>query len=451
MRISIVTVVYNRVHVIADAIASVLSQAHQDVEYIVVDGGSTDGTVNVIREWENRFGGRMKWISEKDHGIYDAMNKGIRMATGEVIAILNSDDFYHRTDTLQRVADEFIADPDLQVVYGDNLWVNSSDLKKVIRYSNGDNYNSFTARCGVVPPHATFFVRKANFEKYGYYDTSYRICADYERELYFLEKLKLKSKYLGFPFMTMRVGGVSSSGLKGYLTSVRECHRACKSLGLFTCWPMQVLKLVIKLPQKFMLRNKHLFHAFFVSVEVAILSTAALYPWFVSKAVRYETFGGREAEVAFCLADGQAEVIRNIIRSDLCYVTQSEQELSGKRCRHLPDRQLEAGKRYTYTIPPESVGFRLDFHLKGDSERVVYPKLSELTLNGRSIEEQMVTHPIYPTDPFPCWFYFPKPPLNGYLQNLIWIVGVLFVTVFLAFCICIRVHLERTIKDADAV
>ena len=137
--------------------------------------------------------------------------------------------------------------------------------------------------------------------------------------------------------------------------------------------------------------------------------------------------------MAFCLADGQAEVIRNIIRSDLCYVTQSEQELSGKRCRHLPDRQLEAGKRYTYTIPPESVGFRLDFHLKGDSERVVYPKLSELTLNGRRIEEQMVTHPIYPTDPFPCWFYFPKPPLNGYLQNLIWIVGAIFATAFWLF------------------
>lgn len=249
MRISIVTVVYNRAHVIADAIASVLSQAYQDVEYIIVDGKSTDGTVGVIREWEPKFDGRMKWISKPDKGIYDAMNKGIRMATGDVVAILNSDDFYHRTDALARVAAAFEEDPELQVVYGDNVWVNGAEPDKVIRYANGDNYNWFTARCGVMPPHATFFVRRENFEKYGYYDTSYKICADFERELMFLVKLKLKSRYLPFDFMTMRKGGVSSSGWKGYWTSIKECHRACRQVGVFTCWPMQFFKLFVKLPQ----------------------------------------------------------------------------------------------------------------------------------------------------------------------------------------------------------
>lgn len=250
MRISIVTAVYNRGNVLPSAIGGVLRQTWKDAEYIVVDGGSTDDTVDVLREWEPKFGGRMRWISEPDKGIYDAMNKGIRMATGDVVAILNSDDFYHRTDTLTKVAAAFEEDPELQVVYGDNVWVNGAEPDKVIRYANGDNYNWFTARCGVMPPHATFFVRKENFEKYGYYDTSYKICADFERELYFLEKLKLKSQYLPFDFMTMRVGGVSSSGFKGYWTSIKECHRACRQVGVFTCWPMQFLKLAIKLPQK---------------------------------------------------------------------------------------------------------------------------------------------------------------------------------------------------------
>lgn len=257
MRLSVITVVYNRAATVRHALESVYRQTYDNVEHVVVDGGSVDGTVDAIHEFDDQMSGvsrpgfRFKWISEPDHGIYDAMNKGIRMATGDVVAILNSDDYYHRTDTLAKVAAAFEEDPELQVVYGDNVWVNGAEPDKVIRYANGDNYNWFTARCGVMPPHATFFVKKANFEKYGYYDTSYKICADFERELHFLEKLKLKSRYLPFDFMTMRVGGVSSSGLKGYWTSIKECHRACKQVGVFTCWPMQFFKLAIKFPQKF--------------------------------------------------------------------------------------------------------------------------------------------------------------------------------------------------------
>lgn len=249
MKISIVTAVYNRGGVVADAMQSVLAQTHGDIEYVVVDGGSTDGTVELLRDYEIRFGGRMKWISERDDGIYDAMNKGIRMATGEVVAILNSDDFYHRKDTLARVAAAFEADSGLQVVYGDNLWVSSDDISQVVRYANGDNWNRFLARCGVMPPHATFFVRTENFRKYGYYDTRYRICADFERELNFLVVRRLPSRYLGFDFMTMRTGGVSTSSLSSYWRSMSECRRACRANGLFTCWPMQFVKLIIKAPQ----------------------------------------------------------------------------------------------------------------------------------------------------------------------------------------------------------
>lgn len=256
MKISIVTVVRNRKRTLPMAMESVLKQSWPDVEYIVVDGASTDGTVDVIRDWVPKFQGRMKWISEPDRGIYDAMNKGIRMATGDFVAILNSDDFYHRDDTLQKVAEEFRADPELQVVYGDNVYVREPDLKKVVRYASGSNYNSFTARCGIVPPHATFFVRRENFEKYGYYDPTYKVSADCELEVRFLEKYGLKRKYLPFAFMTMRLGGASSSGFKSILAMQRECLRACRANGLKTNALLQLLRLAIKLPQKFQFWRK---------------------------------------------------------------------------------------------------------------------------------------------------------------------------------------------------
>lgn len=251
MKLSIVTVVYNRVNAIERTMASVLEQTYPDLEYIVIDGGSSDGTVDAIKSMESKFGGRLRYVSEPDKGIYDAMNKGLKMATGEVVAILNSDDFYHNRYTLSAVAAAFEKDSELKVVYGDNVWATERDPVKFVRYSNGNNWGWFAARCGVMPPHATFFVKKECFEKYGYYDTSYKICADFKKEAEFLVVRKLKSRYLALPFMTMVTGGASTAGAGSYWTSIKECHRACKELGMFTCWPMQFMKLLIKLPQMF--------------------------------------------------------------------------------------------------------------------------------------------------------------------------------------------------------
>lgn len=251
LKISIVTVVFNRVDMISAAMESVLRQTHPSVEYIVVDGGSSDGTVDKIREFEPKFNGRMRWISEKDHGIYDAMNKGIRMATGDVVAILNSDDFYHRTDTLSRVAAAFAEDPELEIVYGDNLYVDRNDLSYVVRYAAGSNYNRITARLGVMPPHATFFTYRRNFEQYGYYHEHYKIAADYELELRFLERFRLKSRYLPFSFMTMRIGGESTCGWRANWISLKECSMACRENDIYTNPVLQLLKLAIKFPQKF--------------------------------------------------------------------------------------------------------------------------------------------------------------------------------------------------------
>lgn len=264
MKISIVTVVYNRARTIGDAMESVFRQTHVDIDYVVVDGASSDGTLDVVSAFEDRVkasgrdGFSFRWISEPDGGIYDAMNKGIRMAKGDVVAILNSDDFYHRNDTLQKVAEAFEKDASLQVVYGDNVYVREPDLSVVVRYAAGRNYNSFTARCGIVPPHATFFVRKGNFEKLGYYDTSYRISADCELELRFLARYHLKRRYLPFDFMTMRLGGESTRGIRSILTMQRECLRACRSNGLYSNVIFQFMRLLVKLPQKFQTRRKAL-------------------------------------------------------------------------------------------------------------------------------------------------------------------------------------------------
>ena len=134
MKISIVTVTYNSASTLKNTIESVLSQDYQDIEYIVVDGLSKDNTMDIVKEYEPRFGGRMKWLSEKDLGMYDAMNKGIRMASGEVVGIINSDDFFHRKDVISKVAEAFASDASIEAVYGDVRFVNEADHDKTVRY-----------------------------------------------------------------------------------------------------------------------------------------------------------------------------------------------------------------------------------------------------------------------------------------------------------------------------
>lgn len=133
MKISIITVTYNSAATLRDTMESVLAQTYTDIEYVVVDGLSKDNTMDIVREYEPRFQGRMKYISEKDHGLYEAMNKGIRMATGEIVGIINSDDFYHRNDIIQLVADAMAAS-EVQAVYGDVRFVNPENLDKTVRY-----------------------------------------------------------------------------------------------------------------------------------------------------------------------------------------------------------------------------------------------------------------------------------------------------------------------------
>lgn len=167
MKITIITVTFNSGETVRDTIESVLKQEYLNYEYLVIDGGSKDNTVDIVKEYEPQFGGRMKWISEKDKGMYDGINKGIRMATGEVVGIINSDVFYHRSDIFNIIAKSFEENKDIQAIYGDVRFVHPDNLEKTVRYYSSKHWKPWRFRFGFMPAHPTFFTYKENFEKYG--------------------------------------------------------------------------------------------------------------------------------------------------------------------------------------------------------------------------------------------------------------------------------------------
>lgn len=254
MLISIVTATFNSEATLRDTFESLLKQSFSDYEYIVKDGGSKDGTLQIIKEYEPRFNGRMKWVSCPDKGLYDAINEGIRMASGEIVGIINSDDFFHRNDILQIVADAF-ADKQVQAVYGDVRFVRPDDLEKTVRYYSSARFTPARFRYGFMPAHPTFYTYKSNFENYGYYKLGYKIAADYELLIRFLYTHRIPVKYLPVDFMKMRTGGVSTSGLKSTVTLNREIVRACKENGLWTCVPLLYLKYFVKVKELLIKHN----------------------------------------------------------------------------------------------------------------------------------------------------------------------------------------------------
>lgn len=246
MKISIITVTFNSGATVKDTIESVLRQEYDNYEYLVIDGGSKDNTVNIIREYEPKFGGRMKWVSEKDKGMYDGINKGIRMATGDVVGIINSDDFYHRTDIFDIINKAFEENKDVQAIYGDVRFVHPDNLEKTVRYYSSKHWRPWRFRFGFMPAHPTFFTYKENFEKYGYYQYDYHIAADYELLIRHLYTNKGPAKYVPIDFMKMRTGGRSTNGWRANVLLNKEIVRACKENGIWTCMPMLFLKYFVK-------------------------------------------------------------------------------------------------------------------------------------------------------------------------------------------------------------
>lgn len=230
MKISLITVTYNSGATLRDTIQSVLAQTYTNVEYIVVDGLSKDNTIDIVREYEPQFEGRMKWISEKDKGLYDAMNKGVRMATGDVVGILNSDDFFTANDVLEKVAAGF--DEQTDAVYGDLHYVHPDDLQHSVRYYSSKIFKRNLMRMGFIPAHPTFYCRRECFDKFGYYKTDYKIAADFDLLLRFIYVNRIRIKYLPMDMVTMRTGGASTNGLKSRMGGMNEHLRSLRENGV---------------------------------------------------------------------------------------------------------------------------------------------------------------------------------------------------------------------------
>lgn len=234
LKISIITATYNSGKTVGDTLKSVLAQTYHDYELLVVDGASKDNTLEVVKKMEPLFEGRMRYISEPDKGIYDAMNKGIRMATGEVIGILNSDDFYTSDDALACIA-WVLENEKVDAVYGDIHYVDDEDLKKCVRYYSSKPFRRWMMRLGFMPAHPSFYCRKEVYEKYGAFDAeNYRVAADFENLLRLIFVNKIKTHYINKDFVTMRTGGASSSGLESHKRIMRDHLKAFKKNGVYS-------------------------------------------------------------------------------------------------------------------------------------------------------------------------------------------------------------------------
>ena len=234
MKISLITITYNSEKTVADTLQSVLKQSYPHLEYIVVDGASQDDTLSFIQQYEPLFKGKLKWISEPDKGLYDALNKGINMTTGDVIGILNSDDFFTSTDILQQIADAFINHPETDAVYGDVHYVQPNDLNKCVRYYSSQIFKRELMRMGFMPAHPSFYIRRKWMKSGACYKTDYKIAADFEFLLRMIYKNKINTLYLPIDMVTMRTGGLSTSGLKSHKHIMKEHLRAFRENGIYT-------------------------------------------------------------------------------------------------------------------------------------------------------------------------------------------------------------------------
>lgn len=283
MKVSLITVSYNSAKTIADTIKSVQSQTYKDIEYIIVDGNSSDGTIEIVKQFldsakdaiqgrtegasqdlpENLFqdvsqgrsegasqGVVTKFLYERDKGIYDAMNKGLAMATGEVIGVLNSDDFYCANNVIEEVVRAF-QNNNTDCLYGDLNYVDPIDTSKIVRKWRSGIYRKENFLKGWMPPHPTFFVRKTCYDKFGKFDTQFKSAADYELMLRFLFKESCSAIHLPIVMIHMRAGGVSNVSLKNRIRANREDRLAWKINGLKPKWFTLLRKPLSKLIQYF--------------------------------------------------------------------------------------------------------------------------------------------------------------------------------------------------------
>jgi glycosyltransferase involved in cell wall biosynthesis len=243
LKVSIITVSYNSIKTIENAINSVLSQSYSNIEYIVIDGNSSDGTKELVASYGARI---TKFISAPDNSMYDAINKGINIATGDIVGLLHSDDFFYNNQVVEKIARAF-EEIETDAVIGDIQFVDPVDTSKIVRYFSSKKFNLAKFRFGYMPPHPSFYVRRELYEKLGYYKTDYKIAADFELVLRFLLIRGIRYKYLEMPFVSMRRGGISNESIGSNITLNKEIARACRENGIYTNYLLIYSKYITKI------------------------------------------------------------------------------------------------------------------------------------------------------------------------------------------------------------
>ena len=242
IKVSIVTVCFNSAATIRDTIESVISQDYSNIEYIIVDGSSKDETMDIVREYMDKID---ILISEPDDGIYDAMNKGIRAATGDVLGLLNSDDIYSDSSSVGKLV-RCMNDAGTDTVFADLVIVDPSNLDRVLRYYDSSSFQLGRLRYGWMPAHPTLLVKRRLYEKYGYFSLNYRIASDFEMVVRLLHTAHSSFAYLPSVVVKMRAGGMSTSGLKSSWILNREIVHACRANGIKT----SLFRVLLKTPAK---------------------------------------------------------------------------------------------------------------------------------------------------------------------------------------------------------
>jgi glycosyltransferase involved in cell wall biosynthesis len=245
MKISVITVCYNSAATISDTLSSVAAQNYGDIEHIVVDGASKDGTADLVRAHDGHV---VRLVSEPDKGIYDAMNKGLALATGDVVGFLNADDMYEGTDAVTRIADAF-SSPALDGVYGDLVLVDAVDVTRIVRYWRSCPHETGMCVQGWMPPHPTLYVRRAVLVAAQGFNTDYKIQSDFELVLRLFEVTKFRSRYLPGTLVRMRMGGTTTGSFKNIIKGNIEAARACEVHGFGGGISFMIKKMSRKIPQ----------------------------------------------------------------------------------------------------------------------------------------------------------------------------------------------------------